>query len=103
MGHKDRNKLLLENSDIVGSTQFGVAISDEGGGYTSTVDLGGGELGSAGNNRIIGSVSGELRAIQANPVARNNWWGGGAPTVELVGAASTFDGEPMLEADPRSE
>lgn len=40
------------------------------------VDLGGGELGSAGNNRIISSRLGELRVINANPVAKNNWWGG---------------------------
>ena len=96
-----RSRLLVENCDIIGSSQFGIAIADAGEGYTSVVDLGGGELGSAGNNRIIGSRSGELRAINANPVAKNNWWGGAAPRVELSGASSTFDGEPRLVADPR--
>ena len=98
----NRNKLLIENCDVIGSSQFGIAISDEGEGFTSIVDLGGGELGSSGNNRILDSASGELRAINANPVAKNNWWGGRAPRVELVGDASTFDGEPALETDPRS-
>ena len=99
----NRNRLLIENCDVIDSAQFGIAISDEGEGFTSIVDLGGGELGSTGNNRILGSASGELRAINANPVAQNNWWGGRSPRVELVGDASSFDGEPVLEADPRAD
>lgn len=58
---------------------------------------------SAGHNRIVNSALGELHAINANPVAKNNWWGGGTPRVVLSGDASSFDGDPALETDPRSE
>lgn len=97
----NRSRLLVEETDIVDSSGFGVAISDEGEGYTSVVDLGGGELGSRGGNRIVGSVQGEVRAIQARPVAKHNWWGGRTPRVELTGEAAICETAPALEADPR--
>jgi hypothetical protein len=97
----NRSRLLVENSDVIGSAAFGIAISDAGEGYTSVVDLGGGALGSKGHNRIVGSAQGELRVIQADPVARHNWWGGEAPRIELEGDRSSFDEEPTLDIDPR--
>ena len=97
-----RSTLLIENSDMIGSGRFGFAVIDQNTGYTSTVDLGGGVLGSKGNNRIIDSADGEAVVIQANPVARNNWWGGGIkPAVTIQGDRSSFDWQPALNRDPR--
>ena len=72
-------------------------------GYTATVDLGGGELGSAGNNRIVGNATGEVQIINGHVVAKNNWWGGSESRVELQGDDPSFDAHPVLESDPRSE
>ena len=97
-----RTTLLVENTDIVGSSGVGFALSDQGEGYTATVDLGGGELGSVGNNRIVGSANGEVQIINGHVVAKNNWWGGSDPRVELQGNASWLDSDPAIESDPRS-
>ena len=96
----NRSSLLVEDTEIAGSSRFGVAISDEGEGFTSTVDLGGGALGSAGRNRITGSAEGELSVINATPVAKHNWWGGSEPRVVLSGEGSSAETEPALDADP---
>ena len=97
-----RSSLLIENSDMVGSSGYGFVVLDQNTGYTATVDLGGGELGSKGGNRIINNGAGEVMAIQANPVARNNWWGfGEEPVVRLQGDRSSFDWQPALSEDPR--
>ena len=105
LAQNDRNKgsrttLLVENSEVIGSGRFGIAILDEGEGYTSVVDLGGGELGSKGNNRIVGSAAAEIQVNQSNPVARHNWWGRSRPRVGVEGEKSTVDWEPALREDP---
>ena len=94
-----RTTLLVENSDITGSAAYGFAASDQGEGNTATIDLGGGELGSAGNNRITGSASGEIQLINSSATAKNNWWGGTAPRVDKQGS-SDLVAEPALAADP---
>jgi hypothetical protein len=96
------SKLLIENTDIIDSAAYGFAVADQGDGYTSVIDLGGGALGSAGHNRIINSATGEVLVLNANPVARRNWWGGEAPRVELQGDSSTIEWDPALRTDPRS-
>lgn len=96
-----RTKLLVENCDLINSGRFGFAITDRSGEYSSTVDLGGGDLGSVGHNRIVGSAEAEIRVLNANPVAKHNWWGGGEPRVDMEGEKSTVDLEPALETDPR--
>jgi hypothetical protein len=98
----NRNTLLIENSDMINSTGYGLVVLDLNAGYTSIVDLGGGELGSVGNNRIINSTKGDVQINQANPVARNNWWGGGDPRVETLGVTSSFDWLPALTESPRN-
>ncbi|MBT8148115.1 MAG: hypothetical protein KJN90_14750, partial [Gammaproteobacteria bacterium] len=97
-----RSTLLIENSDMIDSSGYGFVVVDQNTGYTSTVDLGGGVLGSKGNNRIVNNANGEVMAIQANPVARNNWWGAGVePAVTLQGDRSTIDWQTPLSQDPR--
>ena len=97
-----RSTLLVENCDIINSSRYGFVISDRGDGYTSIVDLGGGALGSAGNNRIINSAAGEIQVLNANPVARHNWWGSDSPRIELQGDSSSIELDPVLTSDPRN-
>src|SRR5690606_21539141 len=76
-GRGGKNTILIENSDLVGSSAFGFSIKDESPEATIVIDLGGGPLGSKGGNRIIGAAKGAIRADKLNPMwARNNWWGG---------------------------
>jgi hypothetical protein len=78
-----RTKLLVENTDIVGTTGYGFAMNNRGGGdgHAVIVDLGGGALGSRGNNRFIGNGKGASRVPQNRITAMNNWWDGGEPMV----------------------
>ena len=96
-----RTSLLVENSDIIGSSGYGFAVSDQGEGHTAVIDLGGGELGSAGNNRFVGSATGEVQLINSVAVAKNNWWGGEAPRIDGEGDGSKLESDPVLEVDPR--
>jgi hypothetical protein len=69
------------------------------------VDMGGGALGSTGNNRIFSNTGTELRVdLDGGELkAENNWWGvgtglaGGETTLEV---GSTVDSTPFLAADP---
>ena len=96
-----RTRLLIEDTDVIDSSGYGFALLDEGEGYTAMVDLGGGELGSKGNNRIVGSAEGELTVTQGNVVARHNWWGRADPRQELKGDRSHIVTDPVLSSDPR--
>jgi hypothetical protein len=96
-------KLLVENCDIINSSRYGFAISDRGEGFTSIVDLGGGPLGSSGNNRVINAAAGEIQVINANPVAKHNYWGGRAPRTDVQGDKSTLNVDDALPNDPRGD
>ena len=96
----NRVTLLVENSQVIGSSAYGIAVADGGEGYSSIVDLGGGELGSAGNNRIVGSAQGEIQVIKATVVAKHNWWGGEAPRIDIEGDATSVSVDPLLAEDP---
>lgn len=69
------------------------------------VDMGGGALGSTGNNRIFSNTGTELRVdLDGGELkAENNWWGvgtglaGGETTLEV---GSTVDSTPFLATDP---
>ncbi len=94
----------LEHVTSTGSTQNGVFVDDDTVG-AFTADLGGGALGSAGNNRIFGNTGTDIRVdLDGGELkAENNWWGvgtglaGGETTLD---AASTIDAAPFLAADP---
>ena len=102
-----RTKLLVENSDIIGTTGYGFAMNNRGGGdgHAVIVDFGGGALGSLGNNRFIGNEKGAMRVPQNRITAANNWWDGGEPTVYNSQNQPSGDAhvlvEPVLGADPR--
>jgi hypothetical protein len=61
--------------------------------------VGGGELGSKGNNRFVGSAKGEVSVIQGVVIARDNWWGGGQVRHDIQGDRSKVTFEPSLSAD----
>ena len=100
-------KLLVENSDIIGTTGYGFAMNNRGGGdgHSVIVDFGGGALGSLGNNRFIGNEKGAMRVPHNRITAANNWWDGGEPTVYNSENQPSGDAhvwvEPVLRADPR--
>jgi hypothetical protein len=95
-----RTRLLVENTDVIDSAAYGFAVTDQSDGFTSIVDLGGGELGSAGHNRIINSSKGEVLVLNTKVVARHNWWGSRDPRVELQEDSSTVEWQPALTSDP---
>jgi len=98
-GRGSRNTILIEDSDLIGSSGFGFSVKDETSEPTIVMDLGGGPLGSRGGNRILQTDQG---AIRANPMstiwAQNNWFGGPEPK---IGGAGQVVVQPALRADPR--
>ncbi len=100
-------QLLVENSDIIGTTGYGFAMNNRGGGdgHAVTVDFGGGALGSRGHNRFIGNEKGAMRVPQNRITAANNWWDGGKPTIYNSENQPSDDAavlvEPVLRTDPR--
>ena len=97
----NQSSLLIENSDIIGSTDYGVVLLDQGDdGFTATIDMGGGALGSVGQNRILDNVSGDIVIENLDAIGGLNWWGEDAPQIIEIGGA-TFNEEPVLLTDPR--
>lgn len=95
-----RTTVMIENSDLSGSSQYGFAVEDQGAGHSGTFDLGGGKLGSRGHNRIADGQVGGIKT-QANDVsAKNNWWGSATPKVDTIGEHLNVDLNPMLSKDP---
>lgn len=91
----------VDNSDFVGSSGYGFGVYDLGAqGLNSVIDLGGGALGSAGNNRFLDNAEGDIELLQSNGSGQNNWWGGDAPQITSIGGG-VFDTAPELSADPR--
>jgi hypothetical protein len=95
-----RTTVLIENSDLSGSSQYGFAIEDQGAGHSGTFDLGGGALGSRGHNRIAGWQVGAIKTQNDDVTAKNNWWGSPAPKVEVVGGHAAVQLMPILSKDP---
>jgi len=87
-----------------GNLTNGVYIDDDTTG-NFVADLGGGILGSIGQNRIFGNTGRDLRVdldgLQLK--AENNWWGTSAgllPAQLTLDVGSTVDAVPFLAADP---
>ena len=91
----------IEGSDIIDSSGYAVGVYDSGAtGFETTLDLGGGVLGSSGQNRILGNAVGEIELFLTNGIGRLNWWGGDTPRIDIAGGGS-FDTLPELPVDPR--
>ena len=73
--------LLMEKTTITGNQGIGLELDDESTGSINA-DLGGGSLGSTGNNDISGNLGVEIAADLdgGNLSAQNNFWGGGTLT-----------------------
>ena len=96
-----RASLLIENSDIIGSSGYAVGVYDAGiSGFNSDIDLGGGVLGSLGNNRFLDNAIGDIELFQTGGFGLFNWWGGVSPRIDLYGSG-TFESVPELQTDPR--
>jgi len=94
--------LLVEESEIIGSKAFAVAVANGSGESVAVIDLGGGALGSKGHNVITGNVEGTFKLQVEKVTARNNWWGGAAPTVTLNGEGGAADVSSPLPAPPKA-
>jgi hypothetical protein len=99
--------LLVENTDIVGTSGYGFSFNNPGGGseLEAIVDFGGGELGSKGNNQIMENEKGSFRMLEHKVTARNNYWGGELPSIynsidDLV-PGNFLELEPILKSAPR--
>jgi hypothetical protein len=70
--------LFVQNSNLSGS-QSGVAVAFDmqptGATTSAKIDLGGGPLGSIGQNCIFGGLIFNLEATSYNVYANGNWWG----------------------------
>ncbi|QEC47393.1 right-handed parallel beta-helix repeat-containing protein [Baekduia soli] len=84
----------------------GLALLDAAPGATaaSTIDLGGGDLGSRGRNRIFGNGL-DVRAAGSFAIAATrNWWGdpaGPAPGQLALDGGATLATDPPLDQDPQ--
>ena len=103
-----RTTLLVENTDIIGTTGYGLSINNRGGGdngYTAVIDFGGGSLGSLGGNRFIDNAKGAIRTSQPRISARNNWWNKAEPDLYRSDNEPLQDSKvdflPVLSSDPR--
>ena len=91
-----RLTLLVEESEIIGAGGFALSVTNGSGESVAVIDLGGGALGSKGQNVITGG----FRLQGEKVTAKNNWWGGAPPTV--TGAGGAVDMSSPLAAPPRS-
>jgi hypothetical protein len=69
-------------------------------GFSSVIDLGGGALGSVGQNRFVDYFAGDIELFQTDGTGRFNWWGGITPRVDIY-AGGSFAINPELPAYPR--
>lgn len=102
----DTSSLLAsaKRMTATGNASHGVYINDDTTG-SFAVDLGGGTLGSTGDNRIFGNTATDIRVDLDNAElkAENNWWGNAAgllPARRTLEGTSTIDAAPFLSTDP---
>lgn len=88
----------LESNVITGNGSFGVAVDDDAAALP-VIDLGGGALGSAGNNSIFSNVNQEVFVdLDGGELkAENNWWG---VSTGLDGGEVSLNGASTIDADP---
>jgi len=96
----------VQNSDISGNAtvpdllapRFNLRLDNQGAAPDAVLDFGGGPLGSAGNNCILGA------GVQNNGYSlfmRNNWWGApGGPAAGSIGGSGNTDPSSPLPAAP---
>jgi hypothetical protein len=106
IGSIDQFSLAAERTSVIDNAN-GVELRDTPLGTTtsSTIDLGGGSLGSPGLNRIFGNHYDVVANDNFQIAARNDWWGspsGPDPAGTLLQDQASLDSTPFLTADPGS-
>jgi hypothetical protein len=103
-----RLSVRIQNTDLsdslgVGSGVANVVFEDQGTTANSAIDLGGGALGSAGNNCLTGGAL-AAEALRYSVVAKHNWWGSpGSPAAgRTLAVGASLDYDPALTSPPRS-
>jgi len=93
---------LIEGNTILNPEKDGMSfILTNGTDNSVNLDAGGGGLGSAGQNRIIGSEGADIVADGVAVSATNNWWGSNTgPELVLEINGGTVDVDPFLTSDP---
>ena len=97
----NRVQLKVEQSQVIGSSGYSVAVRQQGDDAETIVDLGGGSLDAAGNNRFVDNAAGALSLEGTDATARNNWWGRTPPKVTVSDGNSVDLSEPLAR-DPGS-
>lgn len=95
----------IQNNTVYGNTQYGLYIDDDFAGGMITADVGGGFLGSIGNNRIYNNTVADIVVdLDGDELkAENNWWGvptGLDPSRVLLDGGSAIDADPFLTSAP---
>jgi Right handed beta helix region len=91
----------LSNSHGIGSTVANFTAEELGSTARSTIDLGGGALGSSGGNCLGGGVL-AAAVIGYDVTARGDWWGrpGGPGPGRTAAVGGTLDSRSALESAP---
>lgn len=99
-------EVKIQNSIMTGNNAENLYINNDNAGTPFKVDLGGGTLGSTGNNSIYGTTSGGddlfLDINGETLSAENNWWGSGAGigSITVNYNNGTIDSTPFLTSAP---
>ena len=95
----DAYGIYLESNSSMGTEEgTGTGIYLERSGGTVEADIGGGSLGSEGNNSIYDNETADIEHNLGERVkAENNWWGSADPTPVFIG---DVDYIPYLTFDP---
>jgi hypothetical protein len=102
----DALSVRVQRTDLAGSTSLGsavadLAVEDLGTTWTSTVDLGGGPLGSTGGNCLRGGLL-AADVVRCAVWARGSWWGapGGPGLLRTLALGGTLDSGESLGQPP---
>ena len=100
-----RLQVRVESTEITRAKSYGLGLEQFQGADTSDarLDLGGGVLGSAGGNCLLGSAKGDVETSGFAVSARSNWWGqpgGPRPGQVVSGSGGKVDTTGALATRP---
>lgn len=92
--------LFMQGNTVTNNGNYGVYLDYDIDG-TFAGDLGGGLLGSAGNNSFYGNAVFDIYNNAVNGLkAENNWWGDTDPSDQIDGGGLSVDYDPWLTSAP---
>ena len=93
-------EVLMEQNTLI-DNGVGLNFRKPASGGSNTFDAGLGDLGSLGENRIIGSSDADISVNGVDVDAKNNWWGSNkGPSAVILMNGGTVGFEPFLKKDP---